>query len=121
MINVQVNTQWGPQKQPHNFYVTVHPLTFSTILLALLIVHLMTITLHYRLLQFTNFYSSTPTFTHEVQSIRLLYLSINQGSQRKVVKEISEVLPDIGVTILSQALIIKSIHLSDLSALMIAS
>jgi hypothetical protein len=47
-------------------------------------------------------------------------LLLNQGSQGKVVKEVSEVLPDVGVSILPEALIIKSIHLGDLATLVVA-
>ena len=49
------------------------------------------------------------------------HLSIHNGSERKVVEEVSKILPDIGVTILPQTLVIEAIHLSDLSAFMIAS
>ena len=49
------------------------------------------------------------------------YLSIDQSREGEVIKQVGEVLPDVGVAVLSEALIIKSIHLSDLSALMIAT
>ena len=43
------------------------------------------------------------------------YLLFNDCSEREVVKEISEVLPDIGISIFPETLIVKSIDLSDLS------
>lgn len=49
-----------------------------------------------------------------------MYLSINQCSKGEIVKEISEVFPDVRVSILAQTLVIEPIHLSDLSALMIS-
>lgn len=49
------------------------------------------------------------------------YLSIHKRSQREVIKEVGEIFPYIWVPILSQALVIKPIDLSDLSALMVPS
>ena len=49
------------------------------------------------------------------------YPSIHQCCQREVVKEISEIFPHVGIAILSQALVIKPVDLSDLSALMVAT
>ena len=49
------------------------------------------------------------------------HLSIHNGSERKVVEEVSKILPDIGVTIFPQTLIIEAIYLSDLSAFMVTS
>ena len=43
------------------------------------------------------------------------------GSQRKHVEEISEVLPNVSVSVLAKTLIVEAIDLSDLSALMISS
>ena len=60
-------------------------------------------------------------YTHACACTRGHYLSINKCCQRKVVKEISEVLPDIGIAIFSETLVIEAIDLSDLSALMVAS
>lgn len=48
-------------------------------------------------------------------------ITLNDGSEWEVIKERGEVLPDVGVTILSKTLIIKSINLSDLLALVISS
>jgi hypothetical protein len=46
---------------------------------------------------------------------------INDGGQADVIKELAAVSPDIGITELPQALIVKSVYLGDLAALMIAS
>ena len=43
------------------------------------------------------------------------YFLFNDCSEREVVKEISEVLPYIGISILPETLIVKSIDLGDLS------
>mmetsp|Transcript_18688 Transcript_18688/g.56494 ORF Transcript_18688/g.56494 Transcript_18688/m.56494 type:complete len:285 (+) Transcript_18688:1016-1870(+) len=48
-------------------------------------------------------------------------LTLHQGSQGQVVKQISEALPDVGIPVLPQALIIEPIHLRNLPALVIAS
>lgn len=45
--------------------------------------------------------------------------SFHECCQRKVIEEISEVLPYIGVAIFSQALVVEAIHLSDLPALVV--
>lgn len=48
-------------------------------------------------------------------------LRSNNCSQRKVVEQLSKLLPNFSISILSQAFIIKPVNLSDLSALMISS
>ena len=48
------------------------------------------------------------------------YLSINQGSQRQVVKEVCEVLPHVGIAVFPQALVIEAVDLCDLSALVVS-
>lgn len=45
----------------------------------------------------------------------------NDSGQRKEVEESSQFSPDIGVSILSEALVIETIHLSDGSALVVSS
>jgi len=42
-------------------------------------------------------------------------LVVNQGGERKVVEKICEVFPDVCVSVLSEALIIETIDLSDLA------
>ena len=48
-------------------------------------------------------------------------LVFNDSSQGQVVKKLSELLPDVGIAILAQAFVIESVHLSDLSRLVVAS
>ena len=48
-------------------------------------------------------------------------ISLDNSCQWKIIEQGSEVLPDVGVTILSKTLIIESIDLSDLLTLMITS
>lgn len=48
-------------------------------------------------------------------------LILNDSCERKVVKEFSESLPDISITIFTEAFIIETVYLSDLSALVISS
>ena len=49
------------------------------------------------------------------------YLVINNGSESQVVKNVRAVSPHVDRTVFPKALVIKAIHLGDLSALMIAS
>ena len=48
-------------------------------------------------------------------------LIINESSERKVVKQISEVSPNICIPIFSQAFIVEAVHLGDLARLVIPS
>ena len=48
-------------------------------------------------------------------------LIFNHGSERKIVKKICQILPDIGIAVFAQALVVESIDLSDLSTLVISS
>jgi len=48
-------------------------------------------------------------------------LLLDESRQGKVVKEVSEVLPDVGSSILAKALVIEPIHLGDLSTFVISS
>ena len=45
----------------------------------------------------------------------------NNSGEGQEIKERGEVLPDIGVSIFSQALVVKAVYLSDLLALVISS
>ena len=47
-------------------------------------------------------------------------LVLHQGSNREVVEKVREVPPHCGVAVFSHALVVKPIHLSDLSGLVIA-
>lgn len=48
-------------------------------------------------------------------------LVVDQGSQGKVVEEVGEVFPHVGVAILAQALVVESINLCDLARLVVAT
>ena len=39
-------------------------------------------------------------------------LVVDQGCERKVVEEVCEVLPHIGVSVLTQALVVEAVHLA---------
>lgn len=49
------------------------------------------------------------------------YVSFYDCGQRQVIEQAREVLPNVGVSIFSEALIIKSIYLSDLLAFVVSS
>ena len=46
---------------------------------------------------------------------------IDNSCQRKVVEQLSEVNPDIRVTVLPQALVVETVHLGDLTDFMVTS
>lgn len=46
---------------------------------------------------------------------------LNNSSEWEVVEKLSELFPDIGISILTQALVVETIHLCDLSGLVISS
>ena len=48
-------------------------------------------------------------------------LVLDEGRQRKVVKEIRKVLPDVGVTILAQAFVVEAVDLSDLARFVVTA
>ena len=48
-------------------------------------------------------------------------IALDNSSQRKVVEEVGEGLPDLGITILTEALIVESIHLGDLLGFVVTS
>lgn len=54
-------------------------------------------------------------------SVSAEYLSFHDGSKRKVVKQISEHFPSVGILVLSRALVKEPIILCYWSALMVAS
>lgn len=49
----------------------------------------------------------------------LCYLFVDQGRQGKIIEEVCEVFPHVGVAVLPQALVVEAIHLCDLPALMV--
>lgn len=48
-------------------------------------------------------------------------LVIDQGSQGEVIEEIGKVLPDVGVAVLAETLIVEAVDLCDLPGLVVAS
>lgn len=48
-------------------------------------------------------------------------LAVDEGGEGKVVKEVGEVLPDIGVAVLAQALVVEAVDLGDLAGLVVAT
>lgn len=48
-------------------------------------------------------------------------LPLNQRSKREIIKQVGKVLPHVCGTILTQTFVIKTVHLRDLSALMVSS
>jgi hypothetical protein len=47
-------------------------------------------------------------------------LVIDQGRERKVIEEVREILPDIGVAVLAEALVVEAVYLGDLTGFVIA-
>lgn len=48
-------------------------------------------------------------------------LIVNQRSEREIIKQIRKVFPDVGIAVLSQALVVEAIYLSDLAGLVISA
>lgn len=48
-------------------------------------------------------------------------LVVDQGSEGKVVKEVGEVLPDIGVSVFAKTLVVETVDLGDLTGLVVSS
>lgn len=48
-------------------------------------------------------------------------LIIDQSGERKVVKQVGEVLPDVGVAVFAEALVVEAVYLSDLAGLVVSS
>ena len=59
--------------------------------------------------------------TWRKSSMKAENVSLNDSGQWQVIEETCEVLPNIGITVLSETLVIESIHLGDLLALMVSS
>lgn len=49
------------------------------------------------------------------------HLRVYQGCEGEIIEQVCEVLPNIGVTIFPEALVIEAVHLCDLSALVVPS
>jgi hypothetical protein len=48
-------------------------------------------------------------------------LVIDEGSKREVVEQVCEELPDVGIAIFAQALVVEAVHLCDLSRFMVTA
>ena len=48
-------------------------------------------------------------------------LVVDEGGKRKIIEQICEVFPDVGVTVLPEALVVEAVHLGDLAGLVIAA
>ena len=48
-------------------------------------------------------------------------LAIDQGRKGKIVEQIGEILPDIGIAVLSQAFVVESVDLCDLTGFVVAT
>lgn len=48
-------------------------------------------------------------------------LVVDESSEGKVIEEVGEVLPDVGVAVLAEALVVEAIDLSDLARLVVAA
>jgi len=53
-------------------------------------------------------------------SVKTEDLSVHQGGEGEVVKQIGEILPHVGVTVLAQTLVIEAINLCDLSGFVVS-
>ena len=57
----------------------------------------------------------------EMNSVQLTNLIINESSERKVIEQVGEEPPDIGVTVFSEAFVVIAICLGDLPRFVISS
>jgi hypothetical protein len=48
-------------------------------------------------------------------------LVVDEGGEGQVVEEVGEVLPDVGVAVLAQTLVVEAVDLSDLAGLVVAT
>lgn len=54
-------------------------------------------------------------------SVQAEDLVVDEGGEGEVVEQVGKVLPDVGVAILAEALVIKAVHLGDLARLVISA
>lgn len=54
-------------------------------------------------------------------SVKTEYLIVDESGQRKVVEEVCEVFPDVGVAIFPQAFVVEAVDLSDLAGFVVSS
>lgn len=50
----------------------------------------------------------------------ITHLVLDESGERQVVEQVCEELPDVGVSVLSEALVVKAIDLGDLTRLMVS-
>lgn len=48
-------------------------------------------------------------------------LVVDEGGEGKVVEQVGKVLPNVGIAVFSETLIVESVHLGDLSGLVVSS
>ena len=48
-------------------------------------------------------------------------LVVDQGGERQVIEKVCKVLPDVGIAILSEALVVEALHLGNLSRLVVST
>jgi hypothetical protein len=48
-------------------------------------------------------------------------LILDQGGEGKIVEEVGEVLPDVGIAVFAQTLVVEAVDLSDLAGLVVSS
>jgi hypothetical protein len=60
-------------------------------------------------------------YTWRQASVKAEYLVINESRERQVIKQVREVLPDVRIAVLSQALIVEAIDLGDLARFVVPS
>ena len=58
---------------------------------------------------------------HGTQWEEKTHLVFDEGGERKVIKEVGEVSPNVGVAVFSQALVIEAVHLRDLPRFVVAA
>jgi len=54
-------------------------------------------------------------------AVQAEYLVIDEGSEREVVEEVGKVLPDVGIAVLAEALVVEAVDLRDLTRLVVAA
>lgn len=60
-------------------------------------------------------------FTHWDKRNEKKYLVLDQGGEGEIVKKVGEGLPDVGVSVLAETLVVESINLSNLTRLVVST
>jgi hypothetical protein len=61
------------------------------------------------------------SFTYENAQERVTHLVVDQRSKRKEIEQVGEVPPYVRIAVLPQTLVVETVHLRDLSRLVVAS